>query len=168
MCTTGFEFLGRFDFPPLARSPDTLSSWGRARHMAQVRATLGKTDFRRGRSNRDHGKRAAVVAFGRPEGDAALAPHEPIGRTEAERYGAARSCYWTWAAVMRRAFDLDVLRCPRCAGRLELIATIDDPAVIHRILAYLALPGAREGPALASAVSPPRTDQPVFPFALPL
>jgi hypothetical protein len=27
---------------------------------------------------------------------------------------------------MRRAFDLDVLRCPRCAGRMELIATIDD------------------------------------------
>jgi hypothetical protein len=30
---------------------------------------------------------------------------------------------------MRRAFDLDVLRCPRCAGRMELIATIDDLAV---------------------------------------
>ena len=42
---------------------------------------------------------------------------------------------------MRRAFDLEVLRCPRCAGRMELIATIDDPAVIHRILAHLALPG---------------------------
>jgi hypothetical protein len=28
---------------------------------------------------------------------------------------------------MRRAFDLDVLRCPRCAGRMELIATINDP-----------------------------------------
>jgi hypothetical protein len=24
------------------------------------------------------------------------------------------SLYWTWAALMRRAFGLDVLRCPRC------------------------------------------------------
>jgi hypothetical protein len=32
---------------------------------------------------------------------------------------------------MRRASDLDVLRCPRCAGRMQLIATIDDPAVIQ-------------------------------------
>jgi len=37
---------------------------------------------------------------------------------------------------MRRAFDLDVLRCPRCAGRMELIATIEDPVVIAQILAH--------------------------------
>jgi len=55
---------------------------------------------------------------------------------------------------MRRAFDLDVLRCPRCGGRMELIATIDDPAVIHRILAHLGLPGARDGPEPAVALSP--------------
>ena len=36
------------------------------------------------------------------------------------------------------------------------IATIDDPAVIQRILVHLALPGARDGPAPACAVSPPR------------
>jgi hypothetical protein len=43
---------------------------------------------------------------------------------------------------MRRAVDPDVLRCPRCAGRMRRIATIDDPAVIQRILAHLGLPGA--------------------------
>jgi hypothetical protein len=31
----------------------------------------------------------------------------------------------------------------RCAGLMQLIATIDDPAVIQRILAHLALPGAQ-------------------------
>jgi hypothetical protein len=30
---------------------------------------------------------------------------------------------------MRRAFDVDVLACPRCGGRMRLIATIDDPQV---------------------------------------
>ena len=60
--------------------------------------------------------------------------------------GASRPRYWSWAVLMRRAFDLDVLRCPRCAGRMQLIATIEDPAVIQRILAHLGLPGARENP----------------------
>ncbi len=36
-------------------------------------------------------------------------------------------------------FGLEVLRCPRCAGRMQLMATIDDPAVIQRILAHLGL-----------------------------
>jgi hypothetical protein len=59
---------------------------------------------------------------------------------------------------MRRAFGLDVLRCPRRAGRMELIATIEDPVVIHQILAHLGLPGARDGPEPARSVSPPRAD----------
>src|SRR5215470_3501923 len=58
-------------------------------------------------------------------------------------------------------------RCPRCAGRMELIATIDDPAVIVQILAHLEVPGARDGPAPAPFPSPPRDDQPTLPFALP-
>ena len=90
-----------------------------------------------------------------------------MGRAEGARCGAAKPRYWTWAALMRRAFDLDVLCCPRCAGRMELIAHIDDPSVIHRILGHLGLPGARDGPEPAVAVSPPRDDQPALPFALP-
>ena len=111
--------------------------------------------------------RPDVVAYGRPEGDPATGPKETMGRAEGERQGAAKPRSWTWAALMRRAFDLDVLRCPRCAGRVELIGTIDDPAVIHRILAHLGLPEARDGPESASSVSPPRDDQPTLPFALP-
>jgi len=64
---------------------------------------------------------------------------------------------------MRRASDLDVLRCPRCAGRMELIATIEDPAVIARILAHLEGPGTRDDPAPAAAVSSPRDDPPTLP-----
>jgi len=36
---------------------------------------------------------------------------------------------------MRRAFDIDVLACPRCGGRLRLIATVEDPDAIRAILA---------------------------------
>jgi uncharacterized protein YbaR (Trm112 family) len=39
---------------------------------------------------------------------------------------------------MRRAFDIDVLACPRCGGRLRLIATVEDPDGIRAILAAVA------------------------------
>ncbi len=31
---------------------------------------------------------------------------------------------------MRRVFEYDVLECPRCRGRMKLIATITDPTAI--------------------------------------
>jgi len=40
---------------------------------------------------------------------------------------------------MRRAFGIDVLACPRCSGRLRLIATVEDPGVVGKILAHVAL-----------------------------
>jgi len=41
---------------------------------------------------------------------------------------------------MRRTFGFDVLQCPRCGGRLRLIALIEQARVIHRILRHLGLP----------------------------
>jgi uncharacterized protein YbaR (Trm112 family) len=40
---------------------------------------------------------------------------------------------------MRRAFDIDVLACPRCGGRLCLLATVEDPDAIRAILAVVAV-----------------------------
>ena len=45
-----------------------------------------------------------------------------------------------WAALMQRSFGFDVLACPRCNGRLRLIALIEQPAVVRRILGHLGLP----------------------------
>ena len=50
-----------------------------------------------------------------------------------------RRRHWVWAALMRRAFGIDVLACPRCSGRLRLIATVEDPGVVGKILAHVAL-----------------------------
>ena len=50
-----------------------------------------------------------------------------------------RPRYRSWAELMRRAFETDVLACPSCGGRMVLLATIMDPAVIHRILTHLGL-----------------------------
>ncbi len=56
---------------------------------------------------------------------------------------------WTWAALMHRAFAIDVLACPHCGGRLRLIATLHDPAVIRKILAHVGVgpSGPSPGPA---------------------
>jgi hypothetical protein len=48
-------------------------------------------------------------------------------------------------------------------GRMQLIATIDDPVVIQRILAHLGLPGARAGPPFPSADAAARADPPALP-----
>ena len=46
----------------------------------------------------------------------------------------------SWATLMRRGFGFDVLSCPRCAGRLRLVALIIQAAVIDRILRHLGEP----------------------------
>ena len=60
---------------------------------------------------------------------------------------------WLWAELMQRSFGFDVLACPHCGRRLELIAVIEDSRVIRRILNHLGLPA--EVPAAGPAWSPP-------------
>jgi len=52
--------------------------------------------------------------------------------------GGART--GSWAELMQRSFGFDVPACPRCGTRLSLIALIEDPPVIRRILSHLGLP----------------------------
>ena len=78
-----------------------------------------------------------MVAYrGGAAGDVGGAECAGVARNKA---AAGRPRHWTWAALMRRAFDLDVLACPRCAGRLRLIATVEEPGVVRKILAHLGL-----------------------------
>jgi len=51
-------------------------------------------------------------------------------------------------------FEHGVLACPNCGGRLRLIATLHDPAVIRKILAHLALSHSGQSPGPA----PPASD----------
>ncbi|MFN8543379.1 MAG: transposase [Candidatus Binatia bacterium] len=48
---------------------------------------------------------------------------------------------WSWAELLHRVFAVDVLACPRCGGRMRVIATIDDPPVVQRILTHLGILG---------------------------
>jgi Putative transposase len=94
--------------------------------------------------------RARVVAYERvaPE-STALAPLA-AGPEGVRAKSGSRA--WSWAALMHRAFAIDVLACPNCGGRLRLIGTLHDPAVIRTILAHLEM--AQSGPSPA----PPELD----------
>ena len=46
----------------------------------------------------------------------------------------------SWARLLKRVFDLDLEHCANCGGALKIIAAIDDPPVIARLLAHLGLP----------------------------
>src|SRR5262249_23236257 len=43
----------------------------------------------------------------------------------------------------RRVFELDVLECPRCLGRMNIVAAIDPPDVIGEILDCMDMPSRR-------------------------
>ena len=46
----------------------------------------------------------------------------------------------SWARLLKRVFDIDVKHCPNCGGALKIIAAIEDPPVIIKILSHLGLP----------------------------
>jgi hypothetical protein len=41
----------------------------------------------------------------------------------------------SWMQRLKRVFAIEIERCRGCGGRLEVIASIEDPALIERILA---------------------------------
>jgi hypothetical protein len=63
---------------------------------------------------------------------AAVAASDPPAAKDPPRHGKPPD--WKWADLMRRVFDLDVLECPRCGGRMSVIATIEAADVLRKIL----------------------------------
>jgi hypothetical protein len=57
---------------------------------------------------------------------------------------------WTWPPLMHRVF---ALACPRCGGRLRVIATVQDPLAVQAILAHIRRSGAPEPPSPAPPAS---------------
>ena len=47
---------------------------------------------------------------------------------------------YSWAELMRRVFEIDVLECPSCHGRMRILAAIHSPDAIRAILECLGLP----------------------------
>jgi hypothetical protein len=44
-----------------------------------------------------------------------------------------------WAQRLKRVFNIDVTKCDRCGGKMKIIACIEKPKVIEKILKHLGL-----------------------------
>lgn len=68
---------------------------------------------------------------------------------------------YSWAELMRRVFEVDVLECPACHGRMRILAAIHPPEATRAILECLGLP--TRAPPITPATVPVCTD-PEFDF----
>jgi hypothetical protein len=73
----------------------------------------------------------------------------PERKQPSEKSGC-RPRNYSWAELMRRVWELDVLECPRCKGRMRILCAIHPPEAIPKILEWLGLP--TRPPPLAPAV----------------
>jgi len=94
-----------------------------------------------------------------------FAPHSrwraevtPAGRGKATttdlRTPAERPRAKTWAQRLKRVFGIEIETCEQCGGKVKVIASIEDPTVIGKILGHLA---SRELPA---GIRPPSRGPP--------
>jgi hypothetical protein len=66
----------------------------------------------------------------------------------------------SWARLLKRVFNIDIEHCPHCGGPLKIIAAIEHPPVIAKILTHSACPpGHRPDPWRGHSLSSPRPDR---------
>jgi hypothetical protein len=61
-----------------------------------------------------------------------------------------------WAVLLKRVFMTDALTCPKCQGRMKILAAITRPDAIRKILDHLGMPS--EAPRRAAARPPPQAE----------
>jgi hypothetical protein len=76
--------------------------------------------------------RALVTKAARGKGAKPKVSIEGQEQTPAHRHAAM-----TWAQRLKRVFGIDIETCPACGGAVRIIACIEDPVVIKKILAHL-------------------------------
>lgn len=59
------------------------------------------------------------------------------GQSDPSRPEAAKRRAITWAQRLKRVFWIDISTCEHCGGAVRVIASIEDPIVIEKILAHL-------------------------------
>ncbi len=75
--------------------------------------------------------RIQITPAKRGKGKKASSPDEAANQTVAERPVAM-----TWAQRLKRVFGIDIATCRDCGGAVKVIACIEDPAVIKKILMH--------------------------------
>jgi hypothetical protein len=76
--------------------------------------------------------------------------------------GAPKHVSLGWAQRLKRVFGIEIQRCEHCGGTVRIIASIEDPQVIARILTHGELARIREVPGAATARGPPSANSELF------
>jgi len=89
-------------------------------------------------SNAARGKRQKLVTA--PDSSAAGAKQQlATADADSDTEDFRRQCRSAWARLILRVYEVDPLVCPDCGGRFRVIAFIDAPETIRRILRHLHL-----------------------------
>ena len=97
--------------------------------------------------------RALITPAGRGKGRKPNTPDETTDQTPAERHAAM-----TWEQRLKRVFNIDITTCQACGGAMKIIACIEDPIVIRKILNHLHRNGPATTPSpLPEPRAPPQT-----------
>jgi hypothetical protein len=95
--------------------------------------------------------RAAVTPAKRGKGA------KPAGREEEqEKTLAQRRAAMTWSQRLKRVFGIDIETCAACGGVLRIIACIEDPAVIKKILTHIGKNASADPARLPPCRAPPQ------------
>ncbi len=62
----------------------------------------------------------------------------------------------TWVQRLKRVSAIEIERCQCCGGTLKVIASIEDPALIERILAHVGESAEEEGLVPFASREPPQ------------
>ena len=63
----------------------------------------------------------------------------------------------TWTQRLKRVFNIEIVVCARCGGSIGVIACIEDPVVIEKILSHLNLHTPAEQAPSPNGRAPPQT-----------
>jgi hypothetical protein len=78
-------------------------------------------------------------------------------RAAAAQRPAPKDIRMNWARRLKRVFGIEIEQCARCGGRLQVIASIEEPELIERILAHRRERGEEAAPTAAlGARAPPQ------------
>src|SRR5437867_549316 len=67
----------------------------------------------------------------------------------ARQHTPSRPWNYSWAELLQRVFSVDVLECPKCSGRMRILAAMNPPEGIWKILDCLGIPS--RAPPIAAA-----------------
>lgn len=73
-----------------------------------------------------------------------VVPTKPVDETETKDRSGCKAYSMTWAQRLKRVFAIEIEKCEKCGGKVKIIACIEDPEVIEKLLKHLGLDDASQ------------------------